>query len=151
MKLDSAADELKTIVSEVSSKLNSVSDHDAKAKPAPGKWSKKEIIGHLIDSASNNHQRFVRGQFTDELTSPSYEQDNWVSIQVYNERDWPEIINLWKFYNLHLADIMKRIPAEKLNVKCRIGENKNEPVTLGFIAEDYLRHLKHHVNQLALK
>jgi hypothetical protein len=73
-------------------------------------------------------------------------QDVWVNIQAYNDRNWTEVIELWKYYNLHLAEIIKRIPDNKLKRICRIGDH--EPVTLGFIAEDYLRHLKHHIGKL---
>jgi hypothetical protein len=142
------AEELKSTVLEASEKLLSISDSDAKAKPIPGKWSKLEILGHLIDSASNNHQRFVRAQLTGEFEGPGYIQDDWVSIQAYNEKNWKEVIEFWKFYNLHLADIIKRIPENNFEIKCRIGEN--EPVNLSFIAGDYLRHLKHHVGQLGI-
>ena len=140
------SEELKMTVSQVSEKLSKISDTDSKVKPAPDKWSKIEILGHLVDSASNNHQRFVRAQLDDEYTGPLYMQDDWVNIQAYNDRNWTEVIELWKYYNLHLAEIIKRIPDNKLNRICRIGDH--EPVTLGFIAEDYLRHLKHHIGKL---
>ena len=148
MNLDLVAEELKKTVSDVSVKLSKISDAEAKNKPAPGKWSKKEIIGHLIDSASNNHQRFVRAQYVKNLALPGYEQDAWVSIQGYNEHDWQELISLWKFYNLHLAELLNKVPEEKSNTLLHIGEDSNDPVTLGFVAKDYLRHLKHHLAQV---
>lgn len=142
------AEELKTTVLKVSEKLSKISDSDSKIKPAPGKWSKIEILGHLIDSAANNHQRFVRAQLSNEYAGPSYMQDDWVGTQLYNERNWKEIIELWKYYNLHLAEIIKQIPDDKLKVACKLGDH--EPVDLGFIVTDYLRHLKHHINQIGI-
>ena len=146
--LNNIAEELKRTVLDVSEKLLKIADPDSKVKPAPGKWSRIEILGHLIDSASNNHQRFVRAQLTNEYSDPGYMQDDWVSTQAYKERNWKEIIELWKYYNLHLTELIKRIPDDKLKNTCRLGDK--EPVTLGFIAEDYLRHLKHHVGQLGI-
>ena len=61
-------------------RLATISDEIASYQPATGRWSKKEILGHLIDSAANNHQRFVRAQFVQSLDTPSYEQERWVSI-----------------------------------------------------------------------
>jgi len=145
--LNNIAENLKKTVLDVSEKLIRINDGEAKIKPAPGKWSKIQIMGHLIDSASNNHHRFVRAQ-ANENAGPVYMQDDWVSIQGYDERNWKEIIELWKYYNLHLAEIIKRIPEAKLNAMWRIGEK--EPVTLSFIAEDYLRHLNHHIGQLGI-
>jgi hypothetical protein len=146
--LNNIAEELKITVLKVSAKLFKISDSDSKVKPSPGKWSKIEILGHLVDSASNNHQRFVRAQFVDEFDGPGYMQDDWVNVQAYNERNWSEIIELWKYYNLHLAEIIRRIPENKLKIMCQLGAH--EPVSLGFIAEDYLRHLKHHIGQIGI-
>src|SRR6185436_18687564 len=74
--------------------------------PAPGKWSKKEIIGHLIDSAANNHARFVRAQATDDLVFDGYDQDEWVRVQRYRERPWRDLVGLWQAYNHHMASLM---------------------------------------------
>ena len=146
--LNNIADELKTIVLKSSEQLLRISDLDSKVKPSPGKWSKIEILGHLVDSASNNHQRFVRVQYVADYWGPEYLQDDWVRIQAYNNRDWCEIVELWKYYNLHLADIIKRIPDDKLKVMFRIGSK--DPVSLEFVANDYLRHLKHHLGQIGI-
>ena len=66
-----------------------------------GSWTKKEILGHLIDSAAINHQRFVRAQFTDDLVFDGYVQDDWVKVQDYQNRDWRELVELWHGYNRH--------------------------------------------------
>lgn len=114
-------------------------------RPAPSKWSKKEIIGHLIDSAANNHQRFVRGQFEDR-PNIYYNQNLWNECNFYSDLNREGIIELWRAYNLHLASVIKRIPEETLNNIMDRGDEKG--VTLGFVIEDYLDHLAHHLNQI---
>jgi hypothetical protein len=100
----------------------------------------------LIDSAANNHQRFVRAQETDALTVPGYEQNHWVRSQGYQEADWPHLVALWTHLNLHLADVIARIPPGKYAVPCVIGGA--DPVTLEFVIVDYLRHVQHHMAQI---
>src|SRR5438045_3470829 len=92
--------------------LESIPDTAAAYPRAPGKWSRKEIVGHLIDSASNNHQRFVRARFTDDLICPTYDQDAWVRAQCYATAPWTELVSLWMLFNLHLARVMEAIPHE---------------------------------------
>lgn len=141
--------ELLQIAETAATKLSAIDDADAALPMAEGKWSRKQLLGHLIDSAANNHHRFIRAQEVPELVFPKYEQEHWVASQGYDETPWEELINLWSSYNRHLARVMARIPAEKLEVVCRIGPY--EPVTLGFLIEDYLVHLKHHLTQLDAK
>jgi len=120
---------------------------DASAEPvSQGKWSPRELIGHLIDSASNNHQRFVRAQLDGPHTFPGYEQESWVTRQGYKDESWADLTALWKSYNLHLLHVMSRMSNDKLDVLCTIAAG--EPVTLRFIAEDYVSHLKHHLEQI---
>jgi hypothetical protein len=117
------------------------------AKPVlPGGWSRKQVLGHLIDSASNNHQRFVRAAQQTSLEFPAYDQEGNVRVQAPQEADWPLLISLWAAYNRYLAHIIARLPASRLETVCRIGPGK--PVTLSFIAEDYLTHMVHHLRQV---
>ena len=135
------------IVDREATRLRSLKPAEASASRAPGKWSRKEILGHLIDSAANNHQRFVRAQLSAELAFPGYAQNDWNSVQGYAEEEWPVIVDLWCSLNRHLAHVVSRIPAEKMKVPCRIGEGA--PMTLESLIADYIRHVEHHLEQLA--
>ena len=111
-----------------------------------GGWSRRQVLGHLIDSASNNHQRFVRAALQPSLDFPGYDQDGNVRLQAPQEADWSLLVSLWAAYNRYLAHVIARLPAAKLETPCRIGAG--EPVTLGFLATDYLAHLLHHLRQI---
>ncbi len=145
--LDLIADELIEIVEIFSVRLALMDVATIRQKPSEERWAIIEVLGHLVDSAANNHQRFVRALQTDALVFPKYEQNAWVKCQHFAECDWDHLIGLWKLYNLHLAHIIRRIPDEKLRVKCTISPN--EPVSLSYLVEDYLVHLKHHLNKIS--
>ncbi len=115
-------------------------------KPSADRWSICEVVGHLIDSACNNHQRFVRAQSTKELTFPKYDQNEWVRASNYHQSDWQLLVELWYFYNQQLAQIIRHIPAECLTTPCTIPPN--ETCTLQFLIEDYLVHLQHHLRKI---
>ena len=143
-------------VRNATARLNGLSDEQASAKTDDG-WSRKETVGHLIDSAANNHQRFVRGQFTDDLVFPGYEGDQWVSAQKYSEASWPDLIQLWSSYNLHLLRVVSSIPADVLTKpreKHSLDQiafklvDKNRPATLEYVIRDYVDHLRHHLDQI---
>ena len=126
--------------------LRAMSAADAKRAPAPGKWSPQQVIGHLIDSASNNHQRFVRAQEGSSLVFQKYEQEHWVRCQHYEDSSWEALTGLWHAYNHHIAHVIEHIPEESRSVVCTIGSYS--PVTLGFLAHDYVVHLRHHLKQI---
>jgi hypothetical protein len=126
-------------------KLHAISESRAEQPRAAGKWSPKQVIGHLIDSAANNHQRFVRAQEGESYTGPGYTQDHWVTVQGYQESRWDDLIALWGAYNRHLARVIARIPDERNRTRCTIGTNA--PMTLAFVASDYVHHLRRHLAQ----
>jgi hypothetical protein len=127
------------------------------AKSTNGEWSRREILGHLVDSATNNHQRFVRAQFKDDLVFPGYEQEQWVNSQKYNDEPWPDLIALWRAYNLHLLHVVSVIPENVLTQdrdKHSLDQiafkavDQSTPATLEYLIRDYLDHLKHHLDQI---
>lgn len=141
------------IVNQVAPLLLTYTDSQADIPRAPGKWSAKEIIGHLIDSAANNHQRLVRGQFSDELGIEDYEQDDWVRVQGYSASSWPELVVLWHAYNRHLAHVIARMPAD---VRHRVWPTSHwwrvvppeAERSLDFLVTRYEVHLRHHLGQV---
>jgi DinB family protein len=138
--------ELRRTIDAAMPRLRQISEAQATEPCAAGKWSPKQVIGHLVDSASNNHQRFVRAQQASALSFPRYMQDAWVGLQHYNERSWDDVLALWHAYNLHLAHVISRIPESQRQVPCTI--ESPEPVTLGYLASDYVVHLRHHLAQV---
>jgi hypothetical protein len=138
--------ELARLADTTEASLLQISEADSRAPLRPGGWSRKQVVGHLVDSASNNHQRFVRAVIQGSLEFPGYDQEGSVRVAAVQEMPWPLLIALWASYNRYLAHILAHLPEESLEVQCRIGSN--EPVTLQFLAEDYLVHLKHHLQQL---
>jgi hypothetical protein len=150
-------DELLATVHATAARLRRVSDADAAKSPAAGKWSAKQLIGHLIDSASNNHQRFVRATWQDDLVFQPYDQDAWVEQQGYQTAPWPELVDLWEAYNAHLARVIRSVP-EPVRLRERARHNldtlawqpvpADRPATLDYFMRDYVAHLQHHVRQL---
>src|ERR1700735_4845297 len=137
------SDQLRCLVETAEPGLRQIPESESMRPALPGGWSRKQLIGHLIDSASNNHQRFVRALLADSLEFPRYDQDGNVRVQAVQEADWLLLVSLWASYNRYLAHVIARIPPGKLDTVCRIGAY--EPVTLEFLAEDYLVHLLHHL------
>jgi hypothetical protein len=126
-------------------KLRQLTEVELNARPQPDKWSKKEILGHLLDSAANNHHRFVRAQLEDTPTI-FYDQDQWVRVQAYRHEDVTLLISFWEMYNRHLAHLINTIPSENLEKECRLKDGTR--VTLAFLVTDYVQHLEHHLRQL---
>lgn len=140
------ASDLGRTVAEAKPLLAKLNNADTSTRPSPAKWSKKEILGHLLDSASNNHQRFVRAALQGNLTFPGYDQERLVELQKFAEMDWGFLVDFWAAYNRFIAHVLGCLPAEAFGISCHIGDH--EPATLGWIAEDYVAHLKHHLNQI---
>lgn len=149
--------ELRKAVEGSISWLRNLSEVQASVSRVEGKWSPKEIIGHLIDSASNNHGRFVRAQLADDLRFQGYAQDEWVRVQYYRDASWSALIDLWVGINLHIAWVMERTP-ESVRMTERADHNLHEvgfrelpeggTATLDWFMYDYVEHLKHHLRQI---
>jgi len=149
--------EFRAIVTQATPALLALTDDRTAARPAPGKWSPREVIGHLIDSASNNHQRFVRARFQNDLVLVGYDQDAWVTLQKYQDEPWADLVTLWRAFNVHLAHVMESIP---VSVRQREHGRHNlheinwkpvpadQPATLDDLMADYVAHLKHHLRQI---
>jgi hypothetical protein len=149
--------ELRRTVAEATPLLLALTDHASAHRPAPGVWSPRETLGHLIDSASNNHHRFILAQFRDDLVFAGYEQEEWVRVQHYRDAPWKELVALWQSYNLHLARVMEAAP-EQVRMRERPKHNlyqigwqiiaEDKPATLDYLMSDYVGHLKHHLRQI---
>jgi hypothetical protein len=150
-------EDFRQTISTASDRLSQISADQSQLPRDEGKWSPREIIGHLIDSASNNHQRFVRAQFTDDLVFAGYEQEGWVRAQNYHEEDWADLVQLWRLYNQHILRLMSLVP-EEIRLKPRYKHNlhqiasdslsETEPVTLDWFMRDYIDHMKKHLKQI---
>lgn len=132
-------------LTEAVQRLNSISPEQANLARAAGKWTRKEILGHLIDSAANNHQRFVRVPLQAGVSLPGYQQNDWVNLQSYQDYDWQQLVSFWHFYNLHLLHVVKHIPITALKHTFILN---GATLELEFVVRDYLRHLKHHLEQI---
>lgn len=149
--------DLRSAIESAAPRLRALPPERVAAPVAPGKWTPKQIIGHLVDSATNNHRRFVLAQMKDDLRFEGYEQVGWVDLQKYAEKDWGELVTLWEAFNLHLAWVMDAAPA---SVRARQTTEHNleavswedvqpgEPVCLDFMMRDYTGHLRNHLRQI---
>jgi DinB superfamily len=127
-------------------RLQAISEEAASRQPAPGVWSAKQILGHLIDSGVNNHARFVRVGAEDGLSLPGYDQNVWVAAGGYQERPWAELVTLWTAYQTQLSRVIGGLtPAQRAHT---LSIGGGESVTLGFVADDYSRHQLHHLAQV---
>ncbi len=126
--------------------LVTLSNTDASIPEREGKWCAKEVIGHLIDSATNNLGRIVRMQIAPE-NMPGYKQDSWVRIQHYTGREWAEVLALWFALNEHIVWTIRHIDPSSLSNEASVA---GTPLTLGFLIEDYIAHMQHHLDKLRL-
>src|SRR5580658_5677746 len=135
-----------SLVEAAEPRLRQISERESIQPILKGSWSRKQVIGHLIDSASNNHQRFVRAALQTTLDFPGYDQSGSVQVQAVQSAGWHLLVSLWAAYNRYLAHVIGQLPASKLETVCRIGSG--DAVTLEFLATDYVTHLVHHLSQL---
>jgi hypothetical protein len=149
--------EMGQIIEKGAERLLGMTEAQSERRPTPDAWSAKEILGHLIDSAANNHRRFVEAQLTEELAFPGYEQERWVTVQRYQQASWPDLVELWRAYNRHLLHVVASIPNHMLQQKHhghtleRIAwqpVNRETPVSLAYLIQDYYGHLQEHLEQI---
>lgn len=140
--------ELRALLNEYSSKFHAIPDAEFSAKPLPHKWSKKEVIGHLIDSAQNNLRRFIVGQYEPQPPNIVYDQDFWVNSNGYQNMKKEEVITLWKLINERICDVLTNMPAQNYGKEANTGKTEVKLYSLQWLAEDYIRHMKHHFNQV---
>jgi hypothetical protein len=141
---------LENIINSYAVQFLNFTEAELSSRPAPGKWSKKEIIGHLIDSAQNNARRFIVTQYE---TNPHvvYAQNDWVTIQNYQEYNSKDLITLWQLVNKHIVVILKNMTEEKYALRCNTGKEQEQWHTISFLAKDYITHHLHHLKQIISK
>ena len=140
------AQRFRSRLTELGETLDAVSPALADIPWREGGWTRKQIVGHLLDSAANNRQRFVRAAVEGEYTGPGYEQDAWVAVHGYAQQSWDDLLRWWQAEHEILIALVDRIPEERLGALCRVGEDA--PVTLQFLIEDYVGHQEHHFEQI---
>ncbi|MBC8112737.1 MAG: DinB family protein [Verrucomicrobia bacterium] len=140
-------EELLEIIHQYFLAFEQISEEKWTDKPSPERWSKREILGHLIDSAMNNLRRLVVSQY-EQNNKIFYFQNEWVQLQDYQNAPTEEVKILWKLLNLQMARVWNSLPEEKLQNTCDTGKNSMEQRTLAFLIDDYLIHLKHHLKQI---
>lgn len=141
-------DELVQVVESFSAKIAEIPEQQFTAKPFPHKWSGKEVLGHLIDSAQNNLRRFIVAQYEDMPPKIVYDQDFWVAANRYQEMKKEDIIQLWKLMNERIARVLSNMPRENFSRTADTGKEKTNLHTLSWLADDYVKHMKHHLNQI---
>ena len=138
---------LRSIIEGVPVRLNAIGDLAA-AKPSPDSWSRKQELGHLIDSASNNHQRIVRAQVESGLIMPGYDGDRWVELHGYQDRDWNELVDLWRAANKQLLSAAQSAPDASWSNPVTVAGDEQ---TVGFVMADYVRHMSEHLRHIGVE
>lgn len=141
--------ELKNIIEEFAKKISAIPELEFSAKPLPTKWSKKEVLGHLIDSGENNLRRFICGQYEIPAPKIKYNQDFWVGANQYQSTPSNDVIENWRLINLKICKVLQQMPTENYLKSCDFGDGKFQ--TLEWLAIDYVKHQKHHLNQILPK
>lgn len=140
--------ELREIVTSFSTAFTTLPEEDFSAKPLPEKWSKKEIVGHLVDSAQNNLRRFIVGQYEGAPPHIVYDQDFWVKANSYQNMQSLDVIVLWTLVNFRICGVLETMPETNYSKQCNTGKGAEQLYTLEWLAEDYVKHMKHHLNQI---
>lgn len=139
---------LRELLERVPGRLEALPVTKVESKPASG-WSPKEELGHLLDSAANNHQRIVRAQLQDKPAMPGYEQNAWVELHGYQHRNWKELIEVWHALNQQLLAAAEAAPEAAWARTLTVAGS--EPVTLQFVFDDYVAHMVHHLRHIGIE
>lgn len=146
--MENVIKELEAIVAQFQKKISAIPETEFSSKPRSDKWSKKEVVGHLIDSAQNNLRRFVVAQYDTTPPQITYEQDAWVASNNYGKIPSADVIALWRLINLQVASVLRTMPRANYDKTCNTGRKEAQLHSLAWLAEDYVKHLKHHLNQV---
>ena len=146
--MNQTINELLFLINEYANRFEKFSEEEFSAKPNPAKWSKKEVLGHLIDSAQNNLRRFIVGQYESTPPKITYEQDFWVNANGYQNISKSDVIQLWKLTNQSIARVLKNMELKNYSKFADTGKTTPELHTLEWLAADYNKHMKHHINQI---
>ena len=138
---------LSGILTNASASLISISAEDAAYQSASGKWSKKQELGHLVDSACNNHQRIVRAQIEHEPSLADYDGDRWVTLHDYQGMKWEQIIERWHMMNEQLVRAASAISPQSAGRRLTVA---GKSMTLGFLVKDYVDHMLHHLRHIGV-
>lgn len=154
--MQALAEDLRRTVEAAAARLAEITEARADAPRAPGKWSAKQVLGHLVDSACNNHRRFVLARRQADLVFDGYDEKEWAEVQGWERAEWNDLVELWRLYNLHLARVIGETP-EALAREPRAMHSldriawrtipASEPATLAYLMRDYVGHLRHHLAQ----
>ncbi len=142
------ASELEEIVNTFSKQIASINESDFSLKPNPSKWSKKEVLGHLIDSAENNLRRFICSQYESQPPKIRYDQNFWVTANNYLSTPSNEVIENWRLINLKICRVLTQMDPQNYSKLCDTGKDAPNLHSIEWLADDYVKHLKHHLNQI---
>src|SRR5579864_4421916 len=140
---------LRELIDRLPERLAKLSHDKVENKPAPDAWSAKEELGHLLDSAANNHQRMVRAQLEDRPAMPGYDGEAWVAFHAYQQRDWKRLIGIWVALNRQLLAAAEAAPESAWSRTCTIGDS--QPLTLQFVFDDYIEHMLEHLRHMGVE
>lgn len=150
-KMISNNHELLSLIEEWEPKLLSLSEDIISGKRNSQNRTIRQIVGHMVDSASNNTHRIVHLQYRESpLKFPNYategNNDRWIAIQNYQEEDWFTLIQVWKYSNHHIMHVIENVDRSKLKNQWHYSETKLISLEEGII--DYLRHFKLHLDEI---
>jgi hypothetical protein len=140
---------LRDLLQRVPGRLEKLPEDAVESRPTSSAWSPKEELGHLLDSAANNHQRIVRAQFEDNPAMPGYEQNRWVAVHAYQSRDWVELIEVWQAFNRQLLAAAEAAPDSAWSRTLTVAGSA--PLTLQFVFDDYVAHMLHHLKHIGIE